>query len=728
MCRKITIDKILITALTITLAAALIAASDYFDTVSVSAAQPLQTANGVPTTVIPAMTEGAQEGEYSEAALAALAQVAEREGIPFEALTITADHPTEFPALRRSFQVVTLVDTRPEGRVYKLLVDLVDYLIVDNVPALLRSETEAHRARYGSLEPALYERLQPLQDEDTVVVAVWVAAQPGQTLAELQRAAFDTLAARYLEAAEAMERTGKPFVVDDPELAERIYREYIDFIKTGNRARTQPLVTEIENRGFTITTYDGVPCFAAVLPKYVVQELSNRQDVRAIYLIETEVQPTLDSAVPGAFAPTVWGRGYDGGGQTIAIMDPGNVRTKVYLHLSPNRRDSPFGETQHATLVANDAASFDETYTGMAPGATILSVGTNEYQWDVPAALEWALEEGASVINFSAVYEYDNNMNWTDKVFDYWAYQGFKPIIAAAGNSGGSLGSPAKAWNVITVGAHDDYNDTNWAGDQMWGDSSYVNPYSVHNDREKPEVVAVGGNYVTSRALPYPNPPVGANGTSMAAPQVAGLAALLLQRDSDLQWYPEVVKAIIMASATHNIEGPLSIPYPSQGDQKDGAGAINAELADRIAQVKGWADTPCDTSCWWLQEINDQQLPEGEHLERTFNASQGDVIRVVISWWSDTDGPPYYSVDTLNIDLDLRIKDPYGLWVANASSQWSDNNYEMVQFIAPLTGQYTIDVENFQVRDEDPNWENWVGIALAKIHRVYSPPMMRSYQ
>ncbi|MGC8898812.1 MAG: hypothetical protein ACP5ON_11355 [Bacteroidota bacterium] len=43
-----------------------------------------------------------------------------------------------------------------------------------------------------------------------------------------------------------------------------------------------------------------------------------------------------------------------------------------------------------------------------------------------------------------------------------------------------------------------------------------------------------------------------------------------------------------MASATHNITGPTTI-VRGQGDLRDGAGAINAALADTVAQLRAEA-------------------------------------------------------------------------------------------------------------------------------------------
>jgi len=660
----------------------------------------------------------------SEAAQKALTYIAQYEGIPTEVLVIVADVPTEYPALGQRFQVVTLMDNRPEGQVYKLLVDLSGGRVEEDISALLAAEAEARQARYGNLEPALSERLQTLRDDDVVPVAVWVAAQPGRTLAEQQEIAFAALATKHPAVRAALERSGKPMDVDDPELAQRIEAEYVALLTAEMQVRVAPVVGELERRGFTVTTYDGMPSFTAVLPKWMIVRLSQRDDVGAIYLIEAEEQPALDSAVPTSLAPTVWDRGYDGSGVTIAILEHGNVDpNNNFLNLSPNSRAADNGVQDHTTRVASDAASFHDTYKGIAPGATILSAGENGQQDDVVAALQWALDQGANVVNFSAVFEEDNDMHWLDRSFDYWARTRFKAVVVAAGNSGGSIGSPGKGWNVITVGASDDNNTVSWVDDQMWASSAYINPVSPHNNREKPEVVAVGANVT---AVGVNNVPRTRSGTSHATPQVSGLAALLINRDSDLNHWPEATRAIIMASATHNIEGP-SIIVRNQGDLRDGAGAINADLADRVAQHRGSITGPCYVSCWWGESITNSNFPVGTDLERIFYATQGDLIRTAIAWWSHADTPGNnYSFGQLDTDLDLRVRDPDGQYVLGASSLSFDNNYEMVQFSAPQTGQYRIVVH----KNRADEYSNYLGIAFVRIHlpyRSYLLLVMRNY-
>jgi subtilisin family serine protease len=205
----------------------------------------------------------------------------------------------------------------------------------------------------------------------------------------------------------------------------------------------------------------------------------------------------------------------------------------------------------------------------------------------------WAIQdEDADVVNISQRWEYDEHLNWTDIAFDYWAREEKVAIVSAAGNSGGSLASPTKGWNVISVGGSDNNETAAWSDDGMFANSSYVNPVGVH--REKPEVVAPAVHIDT---ISLGGSPDWDTGTSFAAPQVAGLAALLMNRRRTLSIWPPAVKAIIMASAVHNVHGPSDIPTGQ--DLRDGAGAIDAALADEIAKNRSLSETaPCNAPCW----------------------------------------------------------------------------------------------------------------------------------
>ncbi len=669
----------------------------------------------------------------------ALAYLARREGIAPENLVVVNEFRREAPLLGRTFQAVTVLDLE-SGRFFQVLVDLNNGQVQDRA-AVEEAEEERHRAQYGKLQPALYERLQAMRGDETVTVTIWVSAPPGRSLAEQQAAAFATLEERYPQARAAMERSGKPMDVDDPALAERIYEEYVQILNAETASRIQPLVQALEAQGFTVRTVEGLPAVTATLPRMVIEEVAARDDVGAIYLSEGGWRHLLlNSAVPTNLAPAVWARGYDGTGVDVAILEDGNVdftspwwsecpdEDNCFRHQGPTR-DGIGGTGDHATLVASAAASDHDTYRGMAPGATIMSAGIQgpNRQDDIDALI-WALDQGAEVVNASYGWCLGSTqIDDIDRAFDHYARARFRLFVVAAGNNDAlcpfdDVSSPAKGWNALAVGAYDDHNDPNWSNDEMADFSCWDNPDSPSGDHEKPEVVAPGVS-ITGIEM---NGNLGTeDGTSFAAPQVAGLAALLIDRNSSLTIWPEASRAIIMASATHNIDGPTGIP--SGQDLRDGAGGINAALADTVAQTRNYSDVePCTASCWWGISINNTDFPVGTYLYRYFTADEGDFVRVAIAWWSNADCPSENNCnsDRLDTDLQLGVLDPDWQWVPGAWSASWDNNYELVEFVAPKTGIYRIAV--YKTRADEQS--NYLGIALVRLHRVYIPLVLRNFQ
>lgn len=432
-------------------------------------------------------------------------------------------------------------------------------------------------------------------------------------------------------------------------------------------------------------------------------------------------------------------RGYDGTGVDIAILENDNVDftspsgsecpdgNNCFRHQGPTRGGSS-GVDWHATLVASAAASDHTTYWGMAPGATVMSAGISgpDRQDDIDA-LVWALDQGAEVVNAS--YQWctgSPQMDVIDRAFDHYARARYRMFVVAAGNNVPDcpfdyVDSPAKGWNVLSIGAYDDQNDSDWSNDEMADFSTWYNPDSLSWDREKPEVVAPG---VSITGIEMDGNLRTEDGTSFATPQVAGLAALLIDRNSSLNVWSEVNRAIIMASATHNIEGPAGIP--SGQDLRDGAGGINAVLADTVAQTRNFSDVdPCIDSCWWGIGISNTSFPVGTGLYRYFTANRGDFIRVAITWWSHADCPSIANCnfDRLDTDLDFGVQDPNFQWVPGAWSASWDNNYELVEFVAPETGTYQIAV--YKERADEPS--NYLGIAFVRLHRMYLPAVIKNF-
>ena len=186
-----------------------------------------------------------------------------------------------------------------------------------------------------------------------------------------------------------------------------------------------------------------------------------------------------------------------------------------------------------------------------------------------------------------------------------------------------------------------------------------------------------------------------------------------MNRHSSLTVWPEAVKAIIMASAVHNIEGPSDIP--SFQDLKDGAGAIDAALADTIATTRQDSGVVCNNPCWWGVTTSSTNPSSGGSIYQYFTASRGERIRVAISWFASADAPatpPNLARDELLTNYQLYVYKPSGGALIGYTASW-DNNYELADFIAPETGQYQIRIYRQPEGDYNES-SNSIGIAWVK--------------
>lgn len=203
-----------------------------------------------------------------------------------------------------------------------------------------------------------------------------------------------------------------------------------------------------------------------------------------------------------------------------------------------NYTEEPWGNPgSHGTAVAGIIASNDNTFTGMAPEATIYNykvlAGNPDLtgdDFDGALAIERALEDGAHIANCSWGAGPAGDGTSREAIACDQAWTLGLTIVKSAGNAGsgpGTLTTPADADGVIVVGASEregttvqDYSSRGPAGSKI-----------------RPHLIAPGGIYqdvgITS-CLPGGGFGDCGAGTSFAAPHVSGLLALLIERDPNL--------------------------------------------------------------------------------------------------------------------------------------------------------------------------------------------------
>ena len=209
----------------------------------------------------------------------------------------------------------------------------------------------------------------------------------------------------------------------------------------------------------------------------------------------------------------------------------------------------PFDDAGHGTHVAGIVAGQSDIITGVAPDVSliaykVLGATGSGSDSDVIAAIERAADPNSDgntsdhvdVANLSLGG--DGNPDDPGSVAIDNATAAGVTFAIAAGNSGifHGIASPGTARNAITVGASD-------LIDHIASFSS--RGPNMKNIAIKPDVVAPGFGILSS----FPgNRYVGLSGTSMAAPHVAGAAALLKAVHHD--WTPAQIKLALMNNST----------------------------------------------------------------------------------------------------------------------------------------------------------------------------------
>jgi serine protease AprX len=336
-----------------------------------------------------------------------------------------------------------------------------------------------------------------------------------------------------------------------------------------------------------------------------------------IYFDDIQIEYAVSSVyreVVGAQA--LWDQnGLDGQGVTVAVVDSGisdhmdlheNATNPTQAMTSPTRlvQNLVFGEyaspedeyvhgSHVAGIVAGNGVASGGKYLGIAPGVNLVNIRVSNhegltYTSDLIDGLQWLYDNkdayNIRVVNLSlnstAPESYQNSP--LDAACEILWFNGMV-VVVAAGNNGTANGPstvypPANDPFVITVGAVEDRGTTTL-------DDDFVGEFSAYNTTAdgffKPDLVAPGRNLISLLAstsstgyTSHPKHHVNdfyfrMSGTSMSAPVVTGVVALLLQADPNLT--PDQVKYRLMATANQN--------WPGYDQAKAGAGMVDAFAA-----------------------------------------------------------------------------------------------------------------------------------------------------
>jgi subtilisin family serine protease len=375
----------------------------------------------------------------------------------------------------------------------------------------------------------------------------------------------------------------------------------------GDVARSAPALPRGARRSLVLEAVDGVALkadkkqAAGFWADVTASRSRSASGLKKLWL-DRKVDATLDRSTGQVGADRAWDSGYDGKGTKVAVLDTGvdaehpDLRGRVTA--TENFTDSATaGDRQgHGThtisTVGGSGAASGGKNKGVAPGAELISgkvlddSGSGAASWII-AGMEWAVGQQADVVSMSlgsaAPTDCTDPMSTAAEEL---ARNGGTLFVVSAGNTGPSLNtvsSPGCAPSVLTVGAVD--------RDDRTVPFSSRGPAAVTHTL-KPEIAAPG---VAISAASAGGRGVYAyrsmSGTSMAAPHVAGAAAVVKQRHP--QWTAQQVKAALVSSANATVPGDVR---ETGGGRLDVRAAVGTTVTGAPALQGGTFDWPQDRS------------------------------------------------------------------------------------------------------------------------------------
>ena len=357
----------------------------------------------------------------------------------------------------------------------------------------------------------------------------------------------------------------------------------VDFDHMPTESDEQLLIDEV---GFEPSwRFHHIPIIAGTIQTDLLDELLNVEGV-VFLTLNGEMRMTLDNAIGIHHADTVWDLGYTGEGISIAIIDTGidplhvglndfdddpttnDPKVVAFYDALDGSGDDGSGETEpyddqghgsHCAGISAGTGAIEEgplsdgatPYRGIAPdawlvGVKVLDSGGSGSFAEVMKGMEWTIDNKikynirAASMSLGGVWLIELTQEQEERIThlaNEMVAAGISLMIAAGNSAGyGTIGTPGAAKDVITVGSTEDSKDL----------AVYSSKGPTHEGQIKPNVAAIGSAVMSVEANSG-NGYASYSGTSMATPMVAGMAALLLQANPDLQ--PLMIRTILESTS-----------------------------------------------------------------------------------------------------------------------------------------------------------------------------------
>jgi serine protease AprX len=395
-----------------------------------------------------------------------------------------------------------------------------------------------------------------------------------------------------------------------------------------------------------------ISAFVAEIPAQSVPQLSGMADVIWVSLdarVESTIKKVKDPESTGENIPVdipeftpvntfqdtlgvhqVWEMGYDGEGIGVAVIDSGifmdrdftitpnkpHLRIKISQSFNSESASDNFGHGTHvAGIIGGNGAASDGLYSGLAPGVDLINLKISNdqglaYESDTVEAMQWVFDNkdlyNIRVVNLSIQSTIPQSYHESplDAAAEILWFNGVV-VVAAAGNwNDGESFNPIQAAPgndpfIITVGAADENGTFGRDDDAI---TSFTPAGTTIEGFNKPDIYAPGVDIISVLSygsdwyFEFPERVVmdreyfRLSGTSMAAPMVAGAAAILLQAEPGLT--PDQVKfrltnsaGLIGTSPYLDVESALT----SQTIEPDNQDIVPHMLLAKMALIAYWS-------------------------------------------------------------------------------------------------------------------------------------------
>ena len=517
-------------------------------------------------------------------------------------------------------------------------------------------------------------------------------------------------------------------VFDAPSRSEELGLAPAPLGKISLIAQVDKLIIEhnifIENLGGEITSsFSRFDTIGFLLPFEKVPEVTY---LPGLIWLEADVlfYPTLDNSIDTIGTNVIWNEfGFKGEDTTIAILDTGvdfDHESLDDLDDNPNTDDpkiavdsngmlgfynantdkeypdeQPHDSGSHGTHCAGIAAGTggsSGTYSGVAPQANLVGVialdGGSGDEQDLLRAVDWTIQNkdrfsiDVMSLSLGGVITIPGATNTgsssISQALDTAVEAGIVTVVAIGnGNLGiaahpSSISYPGDSEKAITVGSvNDEHNREIYSSRGPTGDG-----------RLKPDVMAPGGA-IMSASAGSGDGYVSYSGTSMATPHVAGVAALLIQANPDVEptQNSDYVKQILRETSDHRV--PLDVDCGELFTPNNCYGWGTVELIGAVSRSQDLDSTAFDGVSGIQSQTNETFKVSMEHTmtEYTNRGKDGgtiqnyfsgnplpDEIRYVIKYSSSWPKPSKFSIDSnaaSGVDSETNIKS-----VIDVDNQW----------------------------------------------------------